>query len=221
MAGHRGLGGVFQTMEPQISKSERQRANRLYYLSRGMCPRCGGANKVVEDRVLCVECQIKKDTEQKERRNRWKEQGLCIRCGREPAKGKSECQKCLDDRKAKQISARSSKKRRDKLREMGFCTVCGKTWAEPGHVRCTACLIKHRAETTTESQRASAKARRQARIDAGLCIDCGEPTDRPGKQRCTACTVARRDSTRKYAIKKRMEREAEQARRATNWTRSE
>ena len=199
-----------------MTQSEQDRANRLYYLSRGRCPRCGGSNPVAVGRVLCVECQVKHDTEQTERRNRWKEQGLCIRCGGERAEGKNQCQKCLDDRNAKQISAKASKARRDTLRAQGLCTVCGKTWAEPGRSRCKACLARHRAhDAKYDPTHAKTKARRQARIEAGLCIDCGKPTDRDGKQRCSACLAARRDSTRKYQITKRIEREAEQARRAS------
>jgi hypothetical protein len=79
---------------------------------------------------------------------------------------------------------------------------------------CEKCLEAHREDSRKSNQNGiKAKARREARIAAGLCIDCGKPTDREGKARCSACLEARRDSTRKYQILKRMDREAEEARR--------
>lgn len=196
-----------------MTRSEQQRANRLYYLGIGKCPRCGGANKVVESRVLCVECQQKHDDEQVERRNRWKEQGLCVRCGRECAPGRKQCQQCLDSRNIKQTSAAASKRWRDKNRMLGMCTVCGRTWAEPGRTKCKSCMRKHRAQNDKyDPNREKAKARRAARVEAGLCIDCGQPSD--GKQRCPECREKQHDRTRKYQITKKIERQAERARRA-------
>ena len=194
--------------------AEQHRQNRQYYLSQGRCPRCGGSNPVQKGRALCVECQQKHDDEQTKRRNLWKSEGRCIRCGGERAEGRSQCQKCLDDRKAKNINAAACAKRRQKKILEGRCIRCGTRFAALGHVMCEKCLEAHRDDSRKSNQNgAKAKARREARIAAGLCIDCGKPTDREGKARCSACLAARRDSTRKYQILKRMDREAEEARR--------
>jgi hypothetical protein len=86
-------------------------------------------------------------------------------------------------------------------------------FAALGHVMCEKCLEAHREDSRKSNQNgAKAKARREARIAAGLCIDCGKPTDREGKARCSACLAARRDSTRKYKIIKRLEREVQNVR---------
>ena len=194
--------------------AEQERANRLYYLSRGRCPRCGGTNPVQKGRVLCMECQQKHDREQTERRNRWKAEGRCIRCGGARAEGRAQCQKCLDDRKAKGINAAAAHKRREKKLAEGRCIRCGLRFAALGHVMCEKCLEAHREESCRSSQNgAKAKARREAMIAAGRCIDCGKPNDREGKSRCSACLAARRDSTRKWQILQRMDREAREARR--------
>mgnify|MGYP007057671234 CR=1 FL=1 len=194
----------------KIYDPDHARANRAYYLSRGLCPRCGGANRIVEGRVMCAECQIKHDTEQIERRERWKAEGRCVRCGGEPADGKAQCQACLDKRNQYQTDAQSSKRWREKNKMMGLCVTCGKTWAEPGRTKCRKCQDKHNAICRNERNRQRAKERRQARIDAGLCIDCGRPTQ-DGKHRCPRCIEMRRDSTRKWQILQRMKREAEKA----------
>lgn len=194
--------------------SERQRANRQYYLSRGRCPRCGGTNPVQVGRVLCVECQQKHDKEQTERMNRWRQEGRCIRCGSERAEGRMQCQKCLDNRKEKGINAASARKWREKKLAEGRCVICGLRFAAMGHVMCEKCLEAHREDSRKSSKNgAKAKARRESMIAAGRCIDCGKPNDRDGKSRCSACLAARRDSNRKHAILKRMDREAEEARR--------
>lgn len=162
---------------------------------------------------MCVECQQKHDDEQVRRRNRWKAEGRCIRCGGERMDGRAQCQKCLDDRRAKGINAAAAHKRREKKIAEGRCVRCGKRFVALGHVMCEKCLEAHREDSRKSNQNGiKAKARREARIAAGLCIDCGKPTDRDGKARCSACLAARRDSTRKWQILKRMDREADNAR---------
>lgn len=181
--------------------------NRAYYLSRGLCPRCGGKARVEEGRVLCRECQEKHDRWQRESRAQWKAQGLCTRCGGERDSKWKLCAKCRAYRDAnKHGDAEAAKARRDALREKGFCTRCGQTWAEPGRSWCKKCLEDHRKYTRSEEQRRKADERRRARVEAGLCIDCGKPA-KDGKQRCRACIEARRDSTRKYKIMKRIRTE--------------
>lgn len=183
--------------------------NRQYYLSRGLCPRCGGKNPVVKGRVLCWDCQEKHDEWQKEARARWKEQGLCTRCGKERDgewKMCPECRAYLAD--LRHENAKVAKRRRDMLRLKGFCTRCGNTWAEAGHSMCKKCLEKHRKESNTPEQRQKANERRQARKEAGLCIDCGKPAE-GGKTRCPDCQMARRDSVRKYKIMQKIRRETQ------------
>lgn len=167
-----------------------------------------------QGRVLCAECQKKHDDEQTKRRNIWRSEGRCIRCGGECADGRSQCQKCLDDRRAKGINAEAAAKRRRKKKIEGRCIRCGLRFAALGHVMCEKCLEAHREEGRKSGQNgAKAKARREARIAAGLCIDCGKPLDGNSKIRCNACLAARRDSNRKYTILKRIDNEAEEARR--------
>lgn len=189
-------------------------ANRQYYLSQGRCPRCGGKNPVQPGRPLCRECQQKHDDEQRERRARWRDEGRCTRCGRErDDPEKVMCAKCRDYMHIiRHNDAENAKERRDMLREHGICTRCGIRYAEPLRAWCYVCAKKHRRYTAgNETQIARAKERREERRAAGLCIDCGRPSD--GKSRCPRCTEMRRDSTRKYQIIKRIEREAEEARR--------
>lgn len=141
----------------------------------------------------------------------------CSRCGRmfTPVPGDTHktCPRCAEYRRthAKPHSA-DNRARYMAYREHGICVTCGATWAEPGHVRCKACMEKQRAfqakhDPTGERRR----ARRQARIDAGLCIDCGRPTE-DGRQRCRRCIDMRMDSTRKYRIMKKIEARAREAR---------
>ena len=192
-----------------MTVSEQQRANRLYYLRIGKCPRCGGANHIVPGRVLCVECQIKHDTEQTNRRNRWRAEGRCTRCGGETDPDHVQCAKCREEMKG--IRNRAAKKWRDSKREQGKCTRCGIRFAEYGHSHCAICLKLHRkSQAAYDPHGAKAKARRETRRAAGLCIDCGKPTQ--GHSRCPRCTELQRDRTRKYKILKRMDREAELAR---------
>jgi hypothetical protein len=61
---------------------ERVRANAAYYLSRGNCPRCGGANPVEPGFKRCRPCAIRESEERKRRRKRYAEQGRCPSCGR-------------------------------------------------------------------------------------------------------------------------------------------
>ena len=192
-----------------MTASEQKRANRLYYLSRGLCPRCGGANRIVEGRVLCEECQVKHDTGQTESRTRWRTEGRCTRCGGETDQDHVQCQSCRD--KMAIIRNKAAKKWRDKKREQGKCTYCGLRFAEYGHSYCSICLKKHKAhQEAYDPGGKKHAARRQARRDAGLCIDCGAPAY--GKSRCPRCIELQRDRTRKYQILKRMDREAELAR---------
>lgn len=56
------------------------------------------------------------------------------------------------------------------------------------------------------------RKRRQELREAGLCIDCGQVVDGDNHTRCKRCRDMRMDSTRKYRIRKRLEKEAEDVR---------
>jgi len=185
-----------------------RKENRAYYLSRGLCPRCGGKAPVQPGRVLCKECQQKHDNDQKARRAKWKDEGRCTRCGRErddPEKAMcAKCRKYMHD--LRKGGAEYAKERRDMLREHGICTRCGIRYAEPFRAWCSKCQQKHRKETAGDpKQIARAKERREVRKAAGLCIDCGRPSE--GKSRCPRCAEARQESVRKYRIIKRIDAE--------------
>lgn len=189
--------------------------NRAYYINSGRCPRCGGKNRLMDGRVLCVECAKKHDDSQIRRRAEWLAAGRCPRCGRERDDEHKMCARCREYMSdIRRRGAEKARQRRDELREMGMCTRCGKTWAEPGRSTCRRCADRHNADVRRWDPTGEKKRqRRQARIDAGLCIDCGRPVG-DGRQRCQACRDARMDSARKYKINQRIKREAERARAA-------
>ena len=93
---------------------------------------------------------------------------------------------------------------------------CG-DWAEPGRTMCKKCLDNHAGyvQSYGEAYRDRKRQRWQERIAARLCIDCGRPTDN-GHTRCIRCRDMRMDSTRKYRINKRIEKQAKEARHNAN-----
>lgn len=99
-------------------------------------------------------------------------------------------------------------------KERGICTSCGRVWAEPGYTLCKACEAKiKRCHDLKREQRVQAKReQRRQRIEAGLCTECGTRPALPGRRMCERCRDMRNDSTRKYKIMKRMERDAQRAR---------
>lgn len=185
-----------------------RKENRAYYLSRGLCPRCGGKAHVQPGRVLCVECQQKHDSDQHNRRAKWREEGRCTRCGRErDDPEKSMCAKCREYmHEIRKNNAEYAKERRDMLRERGICTRCGIRYAEPFRSWCSKCQQKHKNDLAGNAKQIErARKRREERKAAGLCIDCGRPSE--GMSRCPRCNEMRRDSTRKYKIGKRIDAE--------------
>lgn len=128
----------------------------------------------------------------------------------EPYKVCPQCRKRYMKRRKKRNQ--STKERREWLKEHCFCVDCGREWAEPGRVRCKACIanVRERAKKY-DPDNAKAYARRKARIEAGLCIDCGKPTVN-GQRRCPKCLSKRRDSCRKWRIMQKIDKEAEKAR---------
>lgn len=188
---------------------EQEKANILYYLSRGKCPRCGGKNRVEPGRNLCVECRLGNNAQRVNTRTRRREAGLCTVCGKPRDDEKyltcSACREKIRKRKGKKKAA-YQKSWYSRMREEGRCVSCGK-WAEPGRARCRACQKKSTdAAKIRDPDGIRKRELRQARIDAGLCIDCGSPVQ-PGKCRCKRCIERRRDSTRKYSIMQKIRRE--------------
>ena len=188
--------------------------NRRYYLSIGKCPRCGGENPVIPGQVLCRECREKANESDRARVERYKAEGRCRRCGTELGDDWHViCKSCRDKKlKYRESGKRHAQKRRDDLREEGKCIRCGIRYAEGGKTMCQKCLDKQKREDKRYDPDASKKRqRRQERIEKGLCIDCSRPTEN-GHTRCPKCLKKARDSQRKYAILKKIDREAEAAR---------
>ena len=106
---------------------------------------------------------------------------------------------------------------RDWYREHGICNRCGATWADAGYVTCMACRMKNRrsmdkTDPDRERWKANRAELRHNRIEQGLCPTCGAPCAE-GRKHCRRCLEAQRDSSQKYRILKRIDREAERARR--------
>lgn len=190
-----------------------QKANRAYYLSRGLCPRCGGKHPVRPGMKRCMECSIKEGERVKARHDARAKAGLCVRCGAPVEdEGRLTCRACREHQmRYNARNAAAVKRLHEKRRAEGKCIECGQHWAEPGKTLCEKCLEAGRARHRVyDPDGAKAKARRQARIAAGLCIDCGKPADRT--QLCARCRERHKDSWRKAQIMKRFTREAEIAR---------
>ena len=186
--------------------------NRDYYLRNGRCPRCGGKHPLMPGKRSCRECALKASDRRREIRAFRRENGLCTRCGKPLPEGSAYL--LCDDCRAYQRSFQSFNERRyEGLKNQGKCVRCG-SWAEPGKTLCRKCAAEQARYDARRSEAYSArkKQRRQARIEAGLCIDCGLPADE-GHTRCPACRARRMDSSRKYKIIKRINKEAEAARR--------
>ena len=60
---------------------EQVRANRAYYLSRGLCPVCGGKNPVRAGMKSCLDCAVRAGEYRKKRSERLRAAGLCTVCG--------------------------------------------------------------------------------------------------------------------------------------------
>lgn len=119
------------------------------------------------------------------------------------------------------LKSKTNKERYKWYYDHGLCTTCGRVWAEPGRVRCKACEAKiamyhDRAKAERQERQ---RQRRAERIAAGLCTECGKRKATEGMRMCPRCREMRNDSTRKYKIQKRIEREAQKAR-ASNGNRN-
>jgi hypothetical protein len=180
------------------------KANRAYYLSRGLCPRCGGKRPVEPGRCKCTECRERDTGLVKQRRDAWTAAGLCSRCGRPiEREGYKTCNVCRSKSKVyEQTNAKNVKALHDRRLDAGKCVRCGTRWAEGGHTMCRLCMDKQKQRHKRyDPDGSKAKARREKRIAEGLCVDCGRPTE--GFKRCRRCLDMRKDSWRKYAIHQR------------------
>lgn len=198
-----------------MNESERNKWNYQYYLSRGLCPHCGGKNKVEPKRNRCRECAIKNSESKRKMRETRIAEGRCVRCGGPLGDSKYKtCEKCRAYNRQFEAPKKreQTNQRYHAYKEAGICVSCGRKWAEPGHVYCAECRVKNKRRIVKQDPTGDKKREfRQARIDAGLCIDCGRPTV-DGKARCNRCIEMRRDSTRKYEIHKRIQRDNERER---------
>lgn len=186
--------------------------NYMYYVRNGKCPRCGGQHPLQRGKRVCLECSLKQSEQRREKRKFCRENRLCTRCGK-PLPEDSRYVQCQDCRDYNNAYMKFDKALYESKKNAGKCVKCG-GWAEPGRTMCRKCLDKHTSyvQSYGEAYLEKRRRRRQERIAAGLCIDCGQPTDN-GHTRCKSCRDARMDSTRKYRIIKKIEKEAEQARR--------
>ena len=199
-----------------MTRSEQDRANRLYYLNAGRCPNCGGKRMIEEGSTRCAVCAERQRQHKRAVHDQRVADGVCIRCGGPRDDKYMTCKACRDKDVAYR---RNGKKLYDHRKMTGMCVDCGVAAAEAGRVLCKRCMNRRKVSNRKNDPGWVKKEERRKRLfEAGLCIDCSKPTDREGKQRCSACLAARRDSTKKYQIIQRIKKQAEQARRAT-WTR--
>ena len=112
------------------------------------------------------------------------------------------------------LKAKTCKNLREWYKGAGICASCGQEWAEPGHTLCKGCNAKMTAYhvASREHRIEAARERRAKRIAEGICTECGSRPATEGMRMCPICRAKRNDSTRKYKIKKRIEREAQKAR---------
>lgn len=190
-----------------------EKENREYYIRIGRCPRCGGKNPLAPGMHTCRECADKSSAGWRERRKYRRENGLCTRCGKPLPDGSKyvTCDKC---REYIRPFKAFNKARYEGLKLQGKCVKCAKRWAEPGKTMCKQCIADwHRSATlNNDTYQENKRKRRQELREAGLCIDCGQVVDGDNHTRCKRCRDMRMDSTRKYRIRKRLEKEAEDVR---------
>lgn len=112
------------------------------------------------------------------------------------------------------LKSKVCKERYNWYKDRGICATCGRVWAEPGKVRCKACEAKIAAchAQRREERRQAKQQQRAQRIAAGICTECGKRPATEGMRMCPRCRAKRNDSTRKYKILKRIERDAQEAR---------
>lgn len=189
------------------------KANRNYYLSQGRCPRCSGRNFVEPGKCECRECSLKESEKLRELRLIRRENGQCTRCGKILEDGTKYVQ-CAECRKYNAAFFKFNRERYYGLKEAGMCVKCGAP-AEPGKTMCRKCLDAHvqYAQKFKDELRETKRKRRAERIEAGLCIDCGKPVGDNEHTRCKRCREMRMDSVRKYRITKRIQKQADEARR--------
>lgn len=121
----------------------------------------------------------------------------------------------MTDAQKKQKSD-NGKSRREWYRSHGICNRCGQMWADAGYRTCKACRRKNKRsrdknDPGRERWKEARRKLRAERIAQGLCTQCGAPAVE-GLKYCQRCLEARRDSSRKYRILRRIEKQAREAR---------
>ena len=97
----------------------------------------------------------------------------------------------------------------------GICPKCKTEWAAPGRVFCEACLKRKTAETMKyggEYNARKCKERRERLKEKGLCVRCGKPAVKD-RVLCASCARKNSEAQQVRKMKKRLEREAQEARR--------
>lgn len=146
------------------------KANRAYYLSRGMCPNCGGKRPVKPGTTLCFDCSDKrktrywrkKENETEEQRTarleyhrkynaeytrKTQENGLCGKCGKPVLPGKRLCLDCLVKSKRRDEKRRIEKSKtglpHSTFVSFGLCGVCGSDDLQEGKKVCKRCYANN------------------------------------------------------------------------------
>lgn len=99
----------------------------------------------------------------------------------------------------------------------GICPYCGVRNPEPGRVHCKQCLrhikaLQERRDPGKARHKQYNHERRERLKAAGLCTDCGRAWAVDGKTRCAKCLERMADSRTKRKILRRMDMEADAAR---------
>ena len=113
----------------------------------------------------------------------------------------------------RQLHSRTNKERYQWYKARGICISCGASWSEPGRVRCKVCHDKHERSRDRVAQIEMERRNRAAWREAGLCTVCGKRQADDGRRTCAHCRAVAVDRDRKYRILRRMDKEADEARR--------
>ena len=143
-------------MQSDNPRAIKAREERAFYVSIGLCPRCGKSRLFGEEKT-CPECRAKSAEYQK----KWRERNL---------------DECNQKHNAYYRSLYQQRK------EAGMCTRCGKRKALHNTLLCGIC--KDRRRIYREEKRVqNEKLTRNERLEHGLCYFCGA-APLPGFKTC-------------------------------------
>ena len=144
----------------------RGKANRAYYLSRGMCPNCGGKRPVKPGTTLCFDCHEKRNTRDRRRMESETEEQRAVRL---------------------EYHRRYNAERTRMTQEKGLCGKCGKP-ALPGKRLCLDCLVKSRQrDEKRRIEKSKTGLPHSTFVAFGLCGVCGSDDLQEGKKVCKRC----------------------------------